>query len=127
MADSVRLVRSNELVPGQPTPGMNRLEAFASGSLWAGMVRTEPGMVSGWHHHGDHHSIIHMVVGTMRMESGPGGGDVAEAGPGDFFHIPPMAIHRESNPGSDEASGVVVRFGTGDVVVNVDGPEGSSG
>jgi uncharacterized RmlC-like cupin family protein len=32
------------------------------------------------------------------------------------------AIHRESNPSADECSAVVVRSGSGEPVVNVDGP-----
>ncbi len=41
---------------------------------------------------------------------------------GDYIHIPPQTVHREINPGSVPSRAVVVRIGTGDVVVNVDGP-----
>ncbi len=35
-----------------------------------GSVTTEPGMRSGWHHHGDYESHIYVVSGGLRMESG---------------------------------------------------------
>ncbi len=48
--------------------------------------------------------------------------EVAEAGPGDFLHVPRGAIHREGNPGDEESRLVVVRAGHGPAVVNVDAP-----
>ena len=119
----IRVARAGELRPGQPTAGMIREEAFATGSLWAGLVRTEPGMRSGWHHHGSHETAIHVLSGRLRMESGPGGSETVEAGPGDFIHVPAEAVHRESNPTEEQAVAVIVRSGTGEVVVNVDGPD----
>ena len=90
--------------------------------MWAGFVTTEAGMVSGWHHHGDHESTIYVMTGAMRMEFGPGGAEVIEAGPGDFLYVPPHVIHRESNPSEQAGTAIVVRAGTGDPVTNVDGP-----
>jgi uncharacterized RmlC-like cupin family protein len=120
--DRVTVVRAADLRPGQPTPGMIREEAVATGSLWAGLLHTEPGMVSGWHHHGDHESTIYVISGRLRMESGPDGSDVADAEPGDFVYVPSQVVHRESNPSAMEAVAVVVRAGSGQVVVNVEGP-----
>lgn len=123
MTDSaVRLVRSSERTRGAPTPGMVREQAVATGRMWAGFVTTEAGMVSGWHHHGDHESTIYVMTGAMRMEFGPGGAEVIEAGPGDFLYVPPHVIHRESNPSEQAGTAIVVRAGTGDPVTNVDGP-----
>jgi uncharacterized RmlC-like cupin family protein len=122
-ADKIRVVRAGELRPGQPTAGMIREEAFGTGSLWAGLVRTEPGMRSGWHHHGSHQTAIYVLSGRLRMESGPGGSEVAEASPGDFIHVPEGAVHRESNPTDEQAVAVILRSGTGEVVVNVEDPE----
>lgn len=51
--DQVQLIRPNERTTGSATPGMAREEAFATDRMWSGLVRTEPGMRSGWHHHGD--------------------------------------------------------------------------
>jgi uncharacterized RmlC-like cupin family protein len=102
---------------------MHREEAVATDRSWAGHVTTEAGVVSGWHHHGDHESHIYVVSGALRMESGPGGRDVVDAGPGDFVFVPPHTVHREGNPTDADAELVVVRAGSGEVVVNVDGPE----
>lgn len=118
----VRRVTPAERVEGEPTPGMTREQAIAVPGLWAGLVRTAAGMTSSWHHHGDHDTSIYIVDGSMRMESGPGGTEVLEAGPGDFLHVPKGAVHRESNLGDVESHAVVVRSGSGPVVVNVDGP-----
>lgn len=103
---------------------MVREEAVATEGMWAGFVRTAAQDTSGWHHHGDYETSIYVVTGQVRMESGPGGGDVVLAGPGDFFYVPPGAVHREANPGDEEAHLIVVRAGSGPAVINVDGPAG---
>jgi uncharacterized RmlC-like cupin family protein len=101
---------------------MDRQQAFATDGTWSGLVRTEPGMVSGWHHHGGYQTVIYVLTGALRMESGPGGSSVVEAGPGDFLFVPRWAVHRESNPSADPAEAVVVRAGSGESTFNVDGP-----
>jgi len=101
---------------------MIREQAIAAPGIWAGLVRTAPGVTSQWHHHGDHETSIYVARGTLRMESGPGGADVVTAGPGDFVHVPRGSIHRESNDGSEESHLVVVRAGQGPPTVNVEGP-----
>jgi uncharacterized RmlC-like cupin family protein len=121
-ADHVSLISPEQRVPGDPTPGMVREQAIAVEGMWAGLVRTEAHMISGWHHHGDHDSAIYVVSGALRMECGPGGSVVVDARPGDFVHVPKGAIHRESNPEDAESHIVVVRSGQGAAVVNVDGP-----
>lgn len=121
-AGPVSRVRADERIEGDPTPNMVREQAVAVPGMWAGFVRTDARMTSGWHHHGDHDTSVYVVDGTLRMEFGPGGHDVVEAGPGDFVHVPKGAIHREGNPGDAENHLVVVRAGTGPPVVNVEGP-----
>ena len=121
-ADPVRLVRPADRVEGQRTPGMTREQALAIEGMWAGLVRTEAQMITGWHHHADYDTSIYVVDGLLRMESGPGGTEVVEAGPGDFLHVPKGAIHREGNPSAQESRIVVVRAGRGPAVINVDGP-----
>ena len=121
--DSVRRIGRQELRPGAGTPGMRRQEAVATGGMWAGLVETEPGATSGWHHHGEYESTIHVVRGRMRMEFGPGGTEVLEAEPGDFLYVPPHAVHREGNPTSEPGVAVVVRAGRGEAVFNVAGPD----
>jgi uncharacterized RmlC-like cupin family protein len=101
---------------------MLREQAVATDRLWAGLVTTEPQMVSGWHHHGDHETSIYVISGALRMESGHGGESVLEANPGDFLYVPREAIHRESNPGDVESQIAVVRVGHGPTVINVRAP-----
>lgn len=102
---------------------MQREQAVATEGSWAGYVTTEPGMVSGWHHHGEYESHIYVLSGALRMESGPGGADVVEAQPGDFVFVPPHTVHREGNPTAVDSTLIVVRAGSGEAVFNVDGPQ----
>jgi uncharacterized RmlC-like cupin family protein len=118
----IRLVKADERTPGPPTPGMDRQEAFATDGMWAGFARTEPRMRSGWHHHGEYESAIYVVSGALRMESGPGGTSVVDAGPGDYLLVPRHVVHREGNPGDEPGDIVVVRAGEGESLFNVDGP-----
>jgi uncharacterized RmlC-like cupin family protein len=120
--DPVRRVAPADRTEADPTPGMVREEAISADGLWAGLVRTAAGSVSGWHHHGDHETSIYVAHGQVRIESGAGGHEVVDAGPGDFLHVPRGAVHRESNPGEDESAIVVVRAGHGVPTVNVEGP-----
>lgn len=121
-AEPVVRITEQERRPGAPTPGMHREEAVATETTWAGFVRTDAGMISGWHHHAEYESVIYVLTGRLRMESGPGGVSVVEAGPGDFLFVPRGSIHREGNPTEVEGTAVVVRSGRGDPVVNVEGP-----
>jgi uncharacterized RmlC-like cupin family protein len=119
----VLVVRAGERTPGEPTPGLSREEALVGPGFWSGLVETEPGNVSGWHHHGDYDILVYVIAGALRVEAGPGGADVSEAGPDDFLLIPKGVVHRETNPGDELFSAVVVRVGTGQPVFNVEAPE----
>ncbi len=121
-AATCRLVRDEELAPADPTPGMSRRLAFTSAGMWSGTVDTEAGAVSGWHHHGEHETTLYVVAGVMRLEFGPDGTRSADAGPGDFLHVPAGVVHRESNPGPTTSRAVVVRCGSGEPTTNVAGP-----
>lgn len=120
--ERVSVVRASDRRPGPPTPGMQRQEAFASDTVWAGFVRNEPGTASGWHHHGEFDTVVYVVGGRLRMESGPDGSDAVDAGPDDFVFVPKGVVHRESNPSSGPTDVVVVRSGHGESTINVDGP-----
>lgn len=115
----VTKVAAGSLRPGQPTPGMHREEAVVLDDVWSGRVLTDPGVTGGWHHHGAHDTVAYVVSGVFAVETADG---VVEGGPGDFVHIPAHTVHRESNPTDATAEVVLVRRGTGEVVVNVDGP-----
>jgi len=101
---------------------MDRQQAFASETMWSGYVRTEAGMVSGWHHHGEHESVIYALSGALRMEFGPNGEHVLDTRPGDFISVPKGVVHRESNPSDEPADIIVVRAGRGESTYNVTGP-----
>lgn len=115
----VRKVSSDALTPGEPTPGIVREQAIVLDDIWSGRARTEPGVTSGWHHHGDHDTVVYVVRGAFRVETAAG---VVHSEAGDFVHIPARTVHRESNPTDETAEVVLVRRGTGPVTVNVDGP-----
>jgi uncharacterized RmlC-like cupin family protein len=118
----VRKIGAGELTEGTSTPGMAREQAVATDGMWAGLVHTEPGMVSGWHHHGEFQTSIYVVSGVLRMEFGAGGAKAVDAAPGDFVYVAPYAIHREGNPTPAPATAVVFRAGQGEVVINVEAP-----
>jgi uncharacterized RmlC-like cupin family protein len=122
MAEGVRLVSPEQRTEGAATPGMIREEAVATTGMWAGVVRTAPGMVSGWHHHATYETAIYVISGGLRMEFGAGEADTLEGRPGDFLYVAPGAVHRESNSSEEESHLVVVRSGSGVAVVNVEGP-----
>jgi uncharacterized RmlC-like cupin family protein len=102
---------------------MRREQAFAAPGLWAGVVHTEPGATSGWHHHGEHETSLYVVAGRMRLEFGSGGTQAVDAGPGDFVHVPAGVVHRESNPAETQSTAVIARAGQGPPTINVDAPD----
>ena len=115
-------VTPDDRVEDQPTPGILRERAVQTEGMWAGFARTDAGMVSGWHHHGEYESAIYVLTGSLRMEFGSGGEETFDAGPGDFVFVGKGVVHRESDPSAEEATFIVVRAGEGVPVVNVDGP-----
>src|SRR3954447_26105732 len=64
----VRVFTPADLNSTDPTPGMNGALAFELPLLWAGQVETEPGAVSGWHHHERNESSLYVVRGVLRLE-----------------------------------------------------------
>lgn len=120
--DGIRVVRPDERAGGPATPGMFREEAFATEGMWAGLVRTEPGMMSGWHHHGEHETVIYVVSGAVRFEFGADGSEAIEGRTSDFIHVPKNLIHRESNPTGERADLIGLRAGHGETTINVEGP-----
>jgi uncharacterized RmlC-like cupin family protein len=115
-------VAGDHLEESDHTPGMLRRKAVQTADLWSGTAVTEPGAASAWHHHGAHESILYLARGSLRMEFGPGGASSFDATAGDFVHVPPWAVHRETNPGDEASLLVVVRTGSGEPTTNVAGP-----
>ena len=123
MEKGARIIRPSERTRDTTqTAGMIREEAVKTADLWAGLVRTEAGRFSSWHHHGDHESVIYVVSGQVQVECGPGGTTKLVGRPGDCVFVPRREIHREGNSGLEESEIVVFRSGSGDLVVNVAGP-----
>jgi len=104
------------------TAGMIREEAIQTPGLWIGVVRTEAGRSSSWHHHGTYESAIYVISGQVHIECGSGGTTKFHARVGDCIYLPAGEIHREGNDGLEESEIVVFRSGSGDLVVNVAGP-----
>ena len=119
-AGRLRLIRKGSFeADPNPTAGMTREHAITADGLTSGTVTTAPGVMSGWHHHGTHETSIYVAKGALRMEFA---GGAFEAQAGDFIHVPPGAVHRESNPGAEPNLAIFSRAGSGVVTVNVDGP-----
>ena len=78
---TIHRVAPEQRVEGQPTPGMTREQAVQTEGMWAGFVRTDPGMVSGWHHHGSYESSIYVLSGSLRMEFGAWRGGILRRRP----------------------------------------------
>jgi quercetin dioxygenase-like cupin family protein len=53
--------------------GIARHLAFKGDGFLVVRSRVEPGVSSGWHHHGDYDVCGYLVSGTVRFENGPGG------------------------------------------------------
>ena len=122
MSEPIHVVRAADLVPADPTPGMARSRAFERGLLWAGRVVTEPGAISGWHHHDVNETSLYVVSGVLRLEC-EGIEGFLDAGAGDFVRVPPFSVHRESNPTEEPSVAVIARAGGGVPTVNVDRPQ----
>ena len=119
----VRFMRPGERTPADHvTPGMHREQAFAGDGVWVGTLRTEPGVVTGWHHHGAYDTFIYVTAGWLRLEWGPGGALAEEGGAGTFIFVPGGAIHREASASKDGVEALLFRVGEGEVVINTDGP-----
>jgi uncharacterized RmlC-like cupin family protein len=75
------LIGSDELVEIEGPPEIHRRQAFARPGLWAGLTTTEPGLVSGWHHHGGHDTIVYVISASVATEFGEGGRQAIQAVP----------------------------------------------
>jgi uncharacterized RmlC-like cupin family protein len=66
-------------------------------------------------------TCLYVVSGLLRLEfEGYDGHVDAEAG--DFVHVPPFTVHRESNPTDQVSVAAIARAGGGVPTVNVDDP-----
>jgi len=104
------------------TVGMQREELVSTQNAWVGMVQTEPGFTSGWHHHGDYDTYIYVISGELKLDFGEAGKESCVAKAGEVAFIPSDTVHRESNPSTEKQVLFGVRVGQGAPVFNVDSP-----
>ncbi len=110
-------------MPGPPGAPFVRQEMFGDGHVWVGMVTTEPGTTSPWHHHGEHETYVYILEGEATVEFGSGGAARMHATADGSLHIIPAGLaHRELNTGSAPNRMLVVRVGDGPSVIPLDGP-----
>ena len=83
--------------------------------------------LTSWHHHAANDTYVYVSRGSATIEFGPGGAESVVAGAGDFFHVPPGTIHRETIGSDVDFDGFVLRIGTAPERVDVDGPDAAGG
>ncbi|QIE47477.1 cupin [Pseudohalocynthiibacter aestuariivivens] len=113
-----------DLQDGPNTPGQNRQTAYSEDGLWIGQCEvTARDQPSQWHHHKDYDSIMYMIEGRIRVDWGEYGEKSFEMGPGDYGFFGRKVIHHaQIIDAPDNCRYVFVRIGSGESVVNVDGP-----
>ena len=122
----IEVVRSSELKTGYSTPGIVREKAFESMHRYIIVSRTRvaAGKISNWHHHGTRHLYAFLEAGRTRLEYGPKGKSAVEVRQRDFFHIPPLLVHRDVNSDREQELAVVnILVGRGDPVINFKSPK----
>ena len=120
----IRGLGKDVLSEAPASPGITRHLAFRGEDFVVVRSRVKPGVVSGWHHHGDYDLYGYIVSGSLRVEYGSGGRDATSVGPGDFVHIPAHTVHRDVTPSGSEGQEVILFLrGSGSMVVNVEGPD----
>jgi uncharacterized RmlC-like cupin family protein len=123
-AEEILLVTNDNLTDGPNTPGQSRQTAFTTDGLWVGECRvTARNIPSQWHHHADYDSVMYMLAGRIRVDWGDEGEKSFEMGPGDYGFFKRGVIHRaQIIDGDEDCRYVFVRIGSGESVINVDGP-----
>jgi alpha/beta hydrolase fold len=105
----IQALQKDALTEGASSPGITRHVALKGEGVQVVRSRVEPGIVSGWHHHGDYTVYGYVVSGTVRLEGGPGGRDTISVGPGGSspsrpipsiarsIHLPPRGARSSSS------------------------------
>jgi uncharacterized RmlC-like cupin family protein len=127
VTDRPGVVRRAERRPASNLPrGAAGEEAYADPNGWVGYLALDPGSASGWHHHGDWNSYACVLRGVLRWEFGPGGADAVEVAAGDTGRMPARLIHRDVSAGTEPLEMILFRAGTGQLTIDVDGPDAAS-
>ena len=120
----VTAIQRGDLTPGPSTPSIKRDFAFKADGVLVIRSKTEPGIVSGWHRHGEYHVYGYIAKGSMLLEFGPDGKESVLVEERGFFHVPPHTTHRETNPSKTDGQEIILFLtGKGDLVQNLDGPK----
>ncbi|MGH9032736.1 MAG: cupin domain-containing protein [Acidimicrobiia bacterium] len=98
-------------------------QAFHHDGAWVGFLRLEPGASSPWHHHGEYDSYAHVSAGVLRWEYGEDGRESIEVRAGDVGHMPAWRVHRDVSDGDEDLVMILLRAGSGELTVDVDGPD----
>jgi len=117
-----RVVRAQQRVrqAALQTAGVLREQAFSTDEVWIGIVTTEPGAMSEWHHHGGHDTYAYVVSG-LNGSSTAGCSASLVARPDDLIHLPRGLMHREGNPSEEVSYPIAFRMGRGPATINVEG------
>jgi uncharacterized RmlC-like cupin family protein len=123
---AIHIVHPHEFDRGTAqTPGSERRAAIApalgiASSIWGGVFEVEPGSRTSIHHHGEQETIAYVLSGVCEIRWGARGESVAQAGAGDFIHVPAFLPHMEINPSEVEPfRWVVVRSTATPIVINL--------
>jgi uncharacterized RmlC-like cupin family protein len=109
-----------EVPDGPPTPGMHRKVALEHEGVWVGTVDTEPGVMTGWHHHGDWDTYVYTLRGDARLDYVDGREVVVRTTrPGEVIFIPKGVVHREGSASTNGIGALLVRVGSGPIVIHV--------
>ena len=122
---SVVVHHPDEGMPGSPTPDAERRRHWDRERRWAAWIRNDAGDASGWHHHAANDTYVYVSRGSLTFDFGPGGAESVVAAAGDFVHVPPQTIHRETTGPDADLEAFVLRFGGEPEHINVDGPDAS--
>jgi uncharacterized RmlC-like cupin family protein len=99
---------------------MDRKVALEHDGVWVGTVDTEPGVMTGWHHHGDWDTYVYALRGDARLDYVDGDQVVVRGThPGDVIFIPGGVVHREGSASTEGISALLVRVGSGPIVIPV--------
>jgi uncharacterized RmlC-like cupin family protein len=109
--------------PGSPLPDVER-QTWRD--AWASWIVNDAGDVSGWHHHAANDTYVYVLRGLVTIEFGPDGAESIVASAGDFFHVPPHTVHRETTGQDVDLDAFVLRTGGEPEHVNVEGPEAAA-
>lgn len=107
-------------LPGPPNAPFVRKQCFDDGHLWMGVVTTEVGATSPWHHHGEYDTLVYALEGEGTIEFGDEGREsMTFKADGSVVIVPKGLIHREINTGTVKNKAVVIRIGEGQSVIPV--------